>query len=189
MECRTLRLPALTQGLPTSQETSRGSTTSPCLCPEPLGEWHAKSPVTTQRGALCNSAAGPADHPVGQVPLCASRGPYRQSLPAPGSAPQPRGHSGRPGRAPLTWAGHLAPRASLEAERPTGRGVAFIPTPSSLSEAAPPPLPPWCDSPSLERSPGPALPYVTALPPPQTHRASIHPPHPLTPRVWAQSSV
>lgn len=152
------------------------------LRPEPSGEWQAKS--TVSRGTLCNSVAGSADRRVEPIPLRASRGPHRRSLPAPRSAPQPRGHSGRLSRAPLTWAGHLPLRASPEAELPGWAGWGFythpiLPEPGC--PASPPSLAcshPLGDSLNLERSPSPVLPYVTAPPPPRALQASAHPPAP-----------
>lgn len=116
LECSSPRLPAPHRVSPLPRKPQREALPPHPLRPEHSGEWHAKSTVT--RGTLCNSVAGPADQLKGPVPLRASRGPHRWSLPTPRSEPQPRGHSGHPGRARLTWAGHLLQRASLEAERP-----------------------------------------------------------------------
>lgn len=130
-----------TSGMPSSS-TLRPHTGSPPLPRGPQGEsrsspplpytpqaWYAKRRVTTPRGTLCNSAAGAADRPVEWVLLRASQGPHCWSLSASRSTPQPRGHSGRPGRAPLTWAGRLAFRASPEAERHGWAGWGFYTRP------------------------------------------------------------
>lgn len=116
-------------GSPRFPEDLKGNHGPPHLCPTPPQAWYAKRRVTTPRGTLCNSAAGAADRPVERVLLRASQGPHCWSLSASRSTPQPRGHSGRPGRAPLTWAGRLAFRASPEAERRGWAGWGFYTRP------------------------------------------------------------
>lgn len=118
--------PRPAQGLPVPTKPQGEARLYPCaLTPQESGKQRAQS----RAGHFATLLQGLADHRVGWVPLLASRGPHFQSLPAPRSAPQPRGHSGRPGRAPLTWAGHLTLRASLEAEQPGWAGWGFYTRP------------------------------------------------------------
>lgn len=128
LECRIPRLSAPHRVSPLPRGP-RGESRSPPPLPYTPQAWYAKRRVTTPRGTLCNSTAGPADHPVGWVLLRASQGPHCRSLSASRSIPQPRGRSGRPSRTPLTWAGRLALRASPEAERPGWAGWGFYTRP------------------------------------------------------------
>lgn len=181
LECRPPRLPAPHRVSPLPRKP-QGEARPPPLRPEPSGEWHAKNTVT--RRTLCNSVAGPRKSPSGAGPspcLPGSQSPEPCLLPVQHRNPEAIADGWTAPRLP--GPGTYRREPPQKPSGPAGLGGAFIRAPSSLRQAAPPPSPPFPrpvptllgDSPNLDRSPSPVLPYVTAPLPPQALQASTHP--------------